>query len=66
MSILKWFLKPGALEKANAKYRERMAEIDAKSTIQEAELITRKAANKEKFDKAIAENNQKLKEAWGK
>jgi hypothetical protein len=65
--IGKFFYNAEAVREENAKFKERMAEIDAKAVVQEAEMVAAKAANKEQFRKRIAEatakRNAKIEES---
>jgi len=62
----KLFWNSDAVKEVTAEYREKMAAVDAKAAVQEAERIAAKAALQEETEKAFRENNRKLKEAWSK
>jgi len=62
----KLFWNPDAAKKVNEKFSEKMAVIDARAAVQEAERIAMRAALKEETKKKFQENNAKLKEAWSK
>lgn len=64
MKIAKWFYNADAVREANAKYKTRIAEInaarDSKLAVIEAEKIAAKAALQEK----LAKNTEELKAVW--
>jgi hypothetical protein len=61
------FINKEKLAAANATYKKRMAEINAKSALVEAEIIVKREQNrltfKERIAKATAERNEKIAES---
>lgn len=65
-SLKNLFLKEGAIERANATYKARIAEINEKAELDKLNIEAARLVNNENYETAKAANNAAFKEAWAK